>query len=95
MMKLPRILHACSTGCQKPVFGNFGTPKPIYVSRFYEQHVAKNAFLLEGRNCGMAWTQNQNYPKPSNNLNPVLKTLEHEGTHVDPCYYFELLLLCI
>ena len=59
-MRLPLILHACSAGYQKPVPGNFVIPKPIYVSRFYEQHVAKNAFLSEGRNYGMALTQNQN-----------------------------------
>ena len=60
MMKVPFILHAFSTGYQKPVPGNFEIPKPIYVSRFYEQHVAKSAFLLEGRNYGMALTQNPN-----------------------------------
>ena len=59
-MWLPRTLRACSTGYQKPVLGIFETPKPIFVSRFYEQHVAKNAFLLEGQNYGMAWTQNLN-----------------------------------
>ena len=42
-------------------------PKPINESRFYEQHVAKNVFLIEGRNYGMALMQNQNYQKISNN----------------------------
>ena len=59
-MRLPLTLHACSTGYQKPVPGNFEMQKPICVSRFYEQHLAKNAFLVEGRNYGMALTQNQN-----------------------------------
>ena len=54
------ILHAFSTGYQKPTPGNFGTLKPIYVSRFYEQQVPKHAFLLERRNYGMAWTQSLN-----------------------------------
>ena len=53
-------------------------PKPIYVSRCYKQHVAKNVFLLEGQNYGMALMQNQNYQKISNNLNPVWKILEHK-----------------
>ena len=56
------------------------TETDLRVSRFYEQHVAKNVFLLEGRSYGMALTQNQNYQKVSNNLNPVLKTPEHKGT---------------
>ena len=38
---------------------NFGTSKPIYESRFYEQHVAKNVFLLERRGDGMALMLNQ------------------------------------
>ena len=59
-MRLPRLLHACSTGYKKPVPGNFGTMKPIYVFRFSEQHVAKDAVLLERRNYGMAWTKNLN-----------------------------------
>ena len=52
--------------------------KPIYVSRCYKQHVAKNVFPLEGRNYGMALMQNQNYQKILKNLNPVWKTLEHK-----------------
>ena len=48
------------TGYQRPVPGNFEIQKPIYVSRFYEQHVAKNAFLLEGWKYAMALMQNQN-----------------------------------
>ena len=53
-------------------------PNPIYVSRFYEQHVGKNVFLLEGRNYGMALMQSQNHQKISNNLKSVSKTLEHK-----------------
>ena len=77
-MRLPLTLHACSAGYQKPVPRNYGIPKPIYVSRFYEQHVAKNVFLLEEPNYGMALMQNQNYQKISNNLKSVSKTLEHK-----------------
>ena len=78
MKRLLLTLHACSADHQKPVLGNYEIPKPIYVSRFYEQHVAKNVFLLEGRNYGMALMQNQNYQKISNNLKPVSKTLEYK-----------------
>ena len=47
-------------GYQIPCPGNFGNLNLIYVSRLYEQHVAKNASLLEKRNYGMAWMQDQN-----------------------------------
>ena len=47
-----------------------------------EQHVAKNAFLLQGRNYGMDRMQNQNQRKISSNLNSILKTLAHKGTLV-------------
>ena len=77
-MRLPLTLHACSAGYQKPGPGNYEIPKPIYVSRYYKQHVAKNVFPLEGRNYGMALMQNQNYQKILKNLNPVWKTLEHK-----------------
>ena len=73
LMRLPLTLNACSTGYLKPEPGNYEIPKPIYVSRFYEQHVAKNIFLLEGRNYGMALMQNQNYQKISNKLKEIDK----------------------
>ena len=79
--ELPLTLHACSTGYQKPVPGNFEIQKHIFVSRFYVQHVAKNVFLLEGRSYGMALTQNQNQQKISNNSNPVSKAPEYKGPH--------------
>ena len=78
MMRLPLTLHACPAGYQKPGPGNYEIPKPIYVSLCYKQHVAKNVFLLKGRNYGMALMQNQNYQKISNNLKSVWKTLEHK-----------------
>ena len=78
MMRLPLTLHACPAGYQKPGPGNYEIPKPIYLSRCYKQHVAKNVFPLEGRNYGMALMQNQSYQKISNNLKPVWKTLEHK-----------------
>ena len=56
----PSYLACLSAGYQKPVSGNCEIPKPIYVSCFYEQHVVKNAFLVEGRNYGMGLMQHQN-----------------------------------
>ena len=103
MMRLPLTLHACSEGYQKPVPGNYEIPKPIYVSRVYEQHVAKNFFLLEGRNYEIALMQNQNYQKISNNLNSVSKTLEHKepilflpiDNFLTICFYFVISILYI
>ena len=54
MMKLPLILHACSTGYQKPVPGNFEIPKQTYVSRFYEPPGGGGVTTIyEGTGCAI------------------------------------------
>ena len=62
---------------------------------------AKNAFLLDGLNYGMAWMQNQNQQKILNNLNLVSKTPEHNGNLFIPGvrfttlnYFYLAILFC-
>ncbi len=46
----PSFLACLLVAYLKPLAENLEIPKPIHVSHYYEQHVVKNAFLLEEQN---------------------------------------------
>ena len=82
-------------GSQKPILGNFGVPKLVNVSRFYDQHVAKMLCFRESKLwSGLDTNQLKSFKQFLTVL--ILKTAEHERIlcySSRSFYFFEVLLL--